>query len=133
MAWKSIVLLGAAAVAACAPTNNPRSTRANWPLDAGRIAGPESSDWDTPPKLLKGKAPIYPISELLSTKSGTSVIVYTIGTDGRPRDFSVETTTDERYANHAIIALQKWVYQPAMKDGAPVEAHVRQSFDFEVR
>ena len=133
MAWRLFVLLGTAAVAACATSNGPPVTRANTSMDASRIVGPESPEWDTPPKLLNGKAPIYPISQLLSAKTGTSVIVYTIGTDGRPRDFRIDSTTDERYANHAIIAVQKWVYQPALKDGVPVEATVRQSFDFDVR
>ncbi|MFP7722820.1 TonB family protein [Lysobacter sp. A3-1-A15] len=133
MNWKAFALPLFAAASGCVATGHPPSTRANTSLDTSRIVGSESSDWDTPPKLLKGKAPIYPVSLVLSKKSGTSVITYTIGEDGRPKDFEIQSATDEKYANHAIITMKEWVYQPATKGGVPIAARVRQTFEFKVR
>jgi len=57
--------------------------------------------------------------------------VHTIGTDGRVRDITVEHADDQRYANHAAIALKGWTFQPATKAGVRVEARLRQTFKFE--
>lgn len=100
---------------------------------AAKTALLESDEWDVPPRLVSGKRPIYPISRLMAGASGNSVIVFTIGTDGRTRDFEVEHTDDQWYANHAIAALSEWVFEPARKDGQPVEARFRQSFEFGLR
>ena len=107
--------------------------RANTAIDPSRMSGPASEEWDTPPKLIEGKAPVYPISLVLSRREGSSVIVYTVGIDGKARDFEVESTTDQKYANHAIIALKAWRFEPATKGGVPVEARLRQKFSFGIR
>lgn len=62
---------------------------------------------------------------------GASTIVHTIGTDGKVRDITVEHADDQRYANHAAIALKGWTFQPASKAGVLVEARLRQTFKFE--
>ena len=90
-------------------------------------------DGETPPIFVSGKTPVYPVSQIQSRMGGSAVVVYTIGTDGRPRDFSVQSTSDERYANHAIIALEDWRFKPARKDGTSVDARVRQVFTYQVR
>lgn len=92
-----------------------------------------SSDWDMPPKLIRGKTPVFPISQLLSGSSGKVVIQYTIGIDGKTRDFVVVSAPSQKFADHAIIALKKWVYRPALEADVPVEATVRQSFTFNAR
>lgn len=62
---------------------------------------------------------------------GASTIVHTIGTDGKVRDITVEHADDQRYANHAAIALKGWTFQPASKAGVLVEARLRQTFKVE--
>lgn len=115
---------------ACAQTADGIVARSNTELPARSHMDPASAEWDTAPERIRGKAPIYPISLMLSGGEGESVVVFTIGVDGRTSDFEVQSTTDERYANHAIIALREWRFKPALKDGVPVEVRVRQSFTY---
>lgn len=107
-----------------------RPTRANVALDPATMRGSAKLGGETPPIFISGKSPVYPVSQLVSHKGGSATIVYTVGTDGRPRDFSVQSATDERYANHAIIALKDWVFEPATKDGIRIETQVRQVFSY---
>lgn len=89
-----------------------------------------SDDWDTPPTLISGKRPIYPISKVLSREPGAAAIAFTIGIDGKARDFDVLSADDRRFADHAIIAVREWVWRPATKDGKPIEVRVSQDFQF---
>ena len=99
-------------------------------ISSDYIVGPASNVYDTPPKLISGKSPIYPIGKALSGLSGSAHITYTIGADGKPSDFNVERTDNESYSNHAIIAVRQWKYSPALKSGQPVAVRVQQTFEF---
>ena len=123
------LLLVIACLSACSTTANQRA-RHNSPLDPAKYVGPASKDWDTPPRLIKGKSPIYPASLVLSDETGSALIVYTVGTDGKTKDFQVEASTNEKFVSHAIIALQQWIFSPALKDGVPIEVRLRQKFSF---
>ncbi|GAB3357644.1 TonB family protein [Lysobacter tyrosinilyticus] len=105
-------------------------TRPNSTIDPDKMEVAEDPEWDTPPKLIKGKSPVFPISLLLSGSSGKVVIQYTIGIDGRTKDFVVKSTPDQKFADHAIIAIRKWIYRPAVTAGAPIETTVQQEFTF---
>lgn len=90
---------------------------------------PSSAD-ETPARFLSGDAPVYPIVQALDGKSGATVIDYTIGTDGRAHDFHVVSADDPYDATDAIIAVKKWHFAPAMKDGKPVATRVQQWFHY---
>lgn len=117
-------------LSACATTEKNASMRPNTELPAEYIKV-ESNQWDIPPKRIKGKVPVYPITLMLSGVEGESVIEFTVGVDGITKDFKVHSTTDERYANHAIIALKDWIFEPAIKNGVPVEVTIRQAFSYD--
>lgn len=122
------------ALAGCETIPLKKGVDAGGSIPEGTISAPaHDPDYDTPPRLLSGHAPIYPISQLLSHKSGHSKIEYTIGTDGHTSDFRVIETDYRYYADHAIIAVQKWRYAPATKDGHPVAIRVRQVFNYSIR
>lgn len=116
-------------IGACSAAS-PRHTRANFPIEPNAVTGPASSKYDTPPRLLSGKTPIYPISQLLNRKEGHTIIEFTIGEDGKTKDFAVFEADYEYYANHAIIAAREWRFAPATKDGHPIEVRVRQRFNY---
>ena len=103
------------------------------PLPAGWLVfTPKRQDYDTPPRLLHGDAPIYPIGQLLDEKGGVAVVVYTIGTDGHTSNFDVLEASNPYFASHLIHAMQGWVFRPAEKDGAPVAITVQQEMNFQV-
>ena len=89
---------------------------------------PPSSKYDVPPKLLSGRTPIYPITQLREHRSGKALIEFTIDQQGIPRDFSILKTDYRYFATHAIIAVREWRFQPAMKNGRPVAARIRIPF-----
>lgn len=98
-------------------------------LDPAKIAVLPTTGADQPPKFVSGKTPVYPISLLLSGKGGSCEIEFTVGTDGRTKDFEV-VSHPGKMADHAIIAISSWIFEPATKDGVPVEARIRQAFAF---
>ena len=88
---------------------------------------------DTLPRLLHGIAPPYPRAEWTSGTSGQATVVFTIGKDGIPTDFKVESSTSPGFSQAAIYALQRWKFMPAKLKGVSVTSHFRQQFPFEVR
>jgi protein TonB len=76
---------------------------------------------------------MYPISRLKNGESGDAVIEFTVDQQGIPRDFRVVSSDYPYYASHAILAVQKWRFQPALKAGRPVSARVRVPFHYQSR
>ncbi len=126
------ILLLTACLAGCA-TPPLGESRANTAVDPAYMVGPAHPDWDTPPKLIHGKAPVYPVSRLVAGQDGRTIIAYTIGSDGKPGDFEVVETDDKVFADHAIIAVRTWRYQPATKGGAAISARVEHPFVYSAR
>jgi TonB family protein len=90
----------------------------------------KSSQVDVPPKLISGTAPIYPISRLKRGESRSADITCTVDETGHTRDFSVLNTNYQYFANHAILAVQNWRFQPATKNGHPVPCRVHIPFKY---
>jgi TonB family protein len=108
--------------------------RANSSIPSGSVSGYAApNDYDVPPRLIKGDAPIYPISQRLANKTGHATIEFTIGSDGKTGDFTVVESDVAFYASHAIVAVQKWRFEPAKKDGKPNSIRVRQRFEYASR
>jgi protein TonB len=114
-------------------TATAQAGRAGSPIDAGSMVASPSEDFDTPPRLLKGKHPVYPIRRALAGQSGSAEISFVIGTDGKARDFEVLRADHDAFADHAIIAVRAWTFAPATKDGQPVAVRVAQVFQFDAR
>jgi TonB family protein len=91
-----------------------------------------NGDFDTPPKFISGDAPVYPISRLQRRVSGYAEISCVIDEKGRTRDFRVIRTDYPYFASHAILAVQKWRFQPAMKHGRPVPYTLRIPFNYKI-
>src|ERR1700730_5967612 len=53
------------------------------PMPNSALHWPKSSKYDTPPKLVSGNYPVYPISRLRFNKSGFAVVAFTVGRDGK--------------------------------------------------
>lgn len=129
----AFLVLGAGAVAAGSKERPHVTVDPDDKIDPDEVVGPASDLYDTPPKLISGKSPIYPIRKKLSGQGGSADITYTIGANGKPTDFNVERTDNESYSNHAIIAVREWTFAPALKAGQPVAVRVQQIFEFNVK
>ncbi len=128
-----VVAVLMAGVSGCASQSPPSTYAANTPISPGQVVGSESDAYDTPPRLISGRAPIYPVTHVLKAGGGQSTIEFTIAADGTTRDFLVVHSDHEYFANHSIIAVRQWRFEPAMKDGRPIDARVRKTFNYAIK
>lgn len=79
--------------------------------------------FDTPPELIEGYMPIYPISRLLDRRRGLCRIQFGIGANGQVLDPHrlADDAADEKMCTHSIIAMRAWRFRPATKSGEPVD------------
>lgn len=137
-AWRPVhtlvmVLLAAAGTAAAQDT--PRDvgrefTAAEYAAHNAMLA---KFDYDTPPRLLKGYVPLYPISRVMSGRTGKCVVSYTVGTDGKVSNVVGSPEDDRKMCDHAILALKRWTFSPAMRSGKVVSARMRVPISYDLR
>jgi TonB family protein len=84
------------------------------------------------PRLVRGANPKYPKDARNVGHQGTSVLSLVVGIDGRPRDITIVRPLDPELDDCAIAAVSKWRYQPAERDGEPVEVRVHTRVRFRV-
>ena len=93
--------------------------------DTPSVQSPAESDADIdPPRLTWAPNPKYPKSARNVGHQGTSILNLVVGTDGRPREITIVRTLDGDLDALAIAAVSKWRYQPALRDGEPLEVQV---------
>jgi TonB family protein len=90
----------------------------------------ERTKLDSPPRLLRGESPTYPIMQRRYGGGGYAVIGFVIDESGRTRDFTVVKTNYKYFAGAAIIAMKGWRFEPAKLKGKPVAVHARAPFTF---
>jgi TonB family protein len=84
----------------------------------------------TPPRVLYHPDPEYPQEARRAKNQGTCILSLTIGTDGLPHDIKVVRGLGMGLDESAVATARTWRYQPARKDGKPVEvqSEVRVAF-----
>ncbi len=128
-AWRRLTLPKVAAplallVAGCSQMNY--QDRARTPLKPMKsVVHVKSSAFDTPPKVLEGMRPEYPALEADRREKGFVSVICTIGVNGKAEDFAIETMTNPAFAYAAMVAISKWRWAPATKNGQPVAQKVR--------
>jgi TonB family protein len=80
-------------------------------------------------QLIAGKNPVYPKVAQAIRLSGSVELHFIIGADGHVRDMTV--VRGNPLLAHAVVeAIQTWLYQPARRDGIPVETESSTVFAF---
>ena len=69
-------------------------------------------------------APVYPRAAMQRQLTGTVLLRVLVDIDGRPLDVSIARSSGHRELDEAARAqvLKRWSFQPATRDGAPVQA-----------
>ena len=119
------------ASAAIAPSPPERPYHPGAPLSAQQMNAVTSSDqYDTPPKFIRGRAPFTRALRLSERERRPSAVVieFTIGLDGKTRDFRVVRSAGPPCAGFAIDAMKLWQFEPARKKGKPVAVIMRAPF-----
>jgi TonB family protein len=97
------------------PPPPPGWNRAGNPAEAGSIGILSNG-----PKLVLQQRPVYPAAARQAGVSGLVRLKAVIGKDGKVRDLAVVSGPAE-LAAAAMEAVSKWVYQPTLVNGEPVE------------
>lgn len=99
---------------------------------AGASPPPETAAAAAVPRLLSAPQPEYPRSALRAGLTGRVVLRIDVGTDGRPREVVVVESSRHRVLDRAAVrAVQRWRFEPAMRDGVAVPATVQQVISFD--
>jgi protein TonB len=89
-----------------------------------------SSAYDTLPKFSTGYVPFFPEREAKTRHWGYAVVEFNVTTDGTTSDVRPVVATAYSFARAATVAVQKWRFAPARKNGQPVVVRMRQPFTF---
>jgi protein TonB len=104
---------------------------AGRPMPNSAFHWPKSSpQFDTPPNLISGNAPVYPIAESRSGIPGFAVVAFTIGRDGKTYDIHVVQASAPYFGSHTVLAVRDWKFEPARKNGQPVPVKVQITLPF---
>ncbi|WP_259161109.1 energy transducer TonB [Xanthomonas sp. 4461] len=91
----------------------PTIAAPSGPIEAGQL------------QYLSSPAPSYPAAALRAGQQGTVLLRVLVGTDGRPAEVSVQTSSGHRALDLAARSqvLRSWRFQPAMQNGQAVQAY----------
>lgn len=85
------------------------------------------------PRPLFTPQPDYPETGRRAHKQGEVWLALIVGTDGLPRDIEVLGSTDKDFDEKAIETVQRWRFEPALKESEPVEMPIHVSVRFRIR
>jgi protein TonB len=86
------------------------------PTTTASLADPDV----TPPSIIHARNPKYPREARAAGHQGTSILSFTVGTDGYARDINVVRKLDTELDDSAVATVRKWRYKPARKGDEPV-------------
>ena len=84
----------------------------------------------TAPKVIYSPEPEFSEMARKAGYQGTCVLSLIVGTDGRPKEIGVVRKLGMQLDGKAIQALREWKFEPAQKDGKPVEVSIQVEFSF---
>ncbi|MDB5971255.1 MAG: energy transducer TonB [Hydrocarboniphaga sp.] len=91
----------------------------------------QSARADSPAQVVKQVSPDYPDKAVAHSVEGWVELEFVVDTDGKVRDVSVLNAEPAKmFESSAVRAIQKWVFSPALRNGAPVESQMRRKFTF---
>ena len=92
-----------------------------------------AEDMETPPRLIKKVAPVYPEEAKEKGISGQVVTLVTVNKEGKVIDANVQESPDELLSHAAVEAIRQWEWEPVIKDGQPVPFKVSVTVNFALK
>lgn len=123
--WASILIFSTLECAntQTEPSNTAGSTPA--PSNGIRIVG-----FETAPHVIYALKPEYSEEARREKIEGICVVGLIVGLDGVPRNVRVRQTLRPDLDAKAIQAVEKWRFEPAMKDDKPVTVGIHEDVEF---
>jgi len=82
-------------------------------------------DLDQKPRALFQAAPLYPFEMRRKNVEGTVYVLFVVDQEGRVVNPTVEKSTHRAFEKPAIDAVRQWKFEPAVRNGEPVQARLR--------
>jgi TonB family protein len=82
------------------------------------------------PTAVSSPDPDYTEEARRAKKQGTCVLWLIVDSTGRPRDIKVQRGLGFGLDAKAVEAVQRWRFQPALKDGRPVDVQISVEVEF---
>lgn len=92
-----------------------------------------SGECDTAPRLIRGRVPEFPAVAALERRGGFASVAFVIAKDGSIQDIEVLRASEPVFGEVSRRAVKQWRFEPATKDGEPVDLRVIQQFPFSIR
>jgi TonB family protein len=90
-----------------------------------------SADAIVPPKVIQTFEPRFPAAlELTTVSSGTAELLMTVDSTGKLVDVLVIGYSHKEFGRTAVETVREWRYEPALRDGQPIESRMRLSLTF---
>ena len=104
-------------------------------LSPGNLTCVEAKNLDSPPRRVRGTAPLYPAGRLAAGQSGSVVARYEVNVDGQIENLTLDSGTNSDpdsvwFRNHVAIAVRSWQIEPAKRAGVRVRATCQSEFRF---
>ncbi len=94
---------------------------------------PQPEIMDQAPRILKGRAPEYPIRALERGLEATVVVLISIDTLGRVSQVDVEQSGGGLFDGEVVRAVKRLVFQPPVRGGQRMTARFRQPYEFRLQ
>jgi TonB family protein len=100
----------------------------NWPADL-----PADYRFESPPRLLRLEAPVYPCEDLQAGHEGKVIVVFVVDRSGHTTQVAALPggTASPAMAAAAVAAVECYTFQPAARQGAACLALLRFEFEFD--
>jgi TonB family protein len=111
-----------------APTNPPAP-----PAQSAAAAAPPASAPHAPPKVSDREvsyrsmtAPAYPKESVVAREHGVVILRVRVAADGRPQQIEIaHSSGSQRLDQAASASVERWTFDPALRDGRPVDAWIQ--------
>ncbi|MBT6380316.1 MAG: hypothetical protein HOJ89_08865, partial [Opitutales bacterium] len=107
------------------PLNAIATTLALWALAQPSLSqdhgGPNSEEVIEPPVPVYKVSPKHPQGFYDKAIEGEAVIIVTVDMFGNVKEPEVKSATEKEFGLAASLAASEWVFEPATKNGAPIE------------
>jgi TonB family protein len=102
---------------------NLNSAGGSWVIRFAEInrESPSESTALSAPVAIRKVDPAYPTQLMRENVSGTVIVTAIIRADGTVSNVRILRSVDERIDQFAVRAIKQWQFQPAMKNGIPVD------------
>ena len=86
----------------------------------------------TPPVPVYKVSPKHPIGLYEQAVEGQAIVIVTVDILGNVKNPEVKAATHKEFGIAATVAASEWVFEPARKNGVPIEIRVSLPFEFKV-